>query len=132
MFYQRRNGTLLSIGEMMKKIITACALFTIFLTSAFAEDVSSGHYIKSNVCNGVGEAPGCTLFVTGVLGGIDAQEMASDSAKSFCNPGTVTVGHAKSIFIKYMAERPDQLEHSAAVLVYFSLIKAFPCPGSFQ
>lgn len=132
MFYQQRSGALLQIGEMMKKIIIACALLTIFLTSAFAEEVNSGHYIQSNVCNGNGGAPGCALFVSGVLGGIDAQEMASDSKKFFCNPGTVTIGHAKSIFIKYMAERPDQLQHNAAVLVYFSLMKAFPCPGNFQ
>ena len=74
----------------------------------------------------------CLAFVMGFTHGMAAQSAGSSTLKIYCQPGNVTYGHSRDIWVKYMQDNPAKRHEVGGVLLILSHMKAFPCPKGNQ
>jgi len=68
----------------------------------------------------------CANYIRGFVGGVRVAEAAT-ATKMICSPPGVEVLQAMRISVQWMSEHTEQLEKSAAQLIFTSLVDAFPC-----
>lgn len=64
----------------------------------------------------------CVAYVAGVIDGLQFTD-----SPLFCAPSGVTYGQDLRVFIKYLKEHPESLQHSTRSLIASSHMNAFPC-----
>jgi len=62
----------------------------------------------------------------GFVGGIRVAE-AGTASQVICSPKGMEIGHALRISIKWMSDHKPELHKPVGVLVFNSLVEAFPC-----
>lgn len=72
----------------------------------------------SGICNG---------FITGVTYGIQADRALSKRSMPFCTRDGVSRGQIKDVVIAFIKAHPSVRDQSAAGLIEFAMIEAFPC-----
>lgn len=119
----------------MRGLLSAVAAFALGLASspgvAQETDSSSGNWLyakctsrSSNLLD-FGE---CLGMIQGVLDGVTADHMIAGRPVPFCIRANVTKGQLRDVVIKFMEDDPSIRDQSAAAIVLFAVIGAFPCP----
>jgi hypothetical protein len=102
----------------MRKLVLAAAFLLLFCGQAKAQ------------ITGTEIAPSCAheeALCTGyVIGAFEAMQTFWNHP-SFCIPKGVSNNQLVSVFKKYLADRPENFEKSAVILVAASFVLAFPC-----
>ncbi len=107
----------------MKKIIIL--LFILLPTCTFAV---TGNELKE-LCNSDNPAEilQCGYYIKGAFQSHLLIQKNEDFKPHFCAPENATVGQVVAVVREYMDATPEKLPESAALLVWESAIKAFPC-----
>jgi len=107
----------------MRKII----ILLLVLLPAHALAVT-GNQLKE-LCNSDNppEILQCGYYVKGAFQSHLLIQKTEDFKPHFCAPENATVGQVVAIVREYMDATPEKLPESAALLVWESAIKAFPC-----
>jgi hypothetical protein len=109
----------------MKRLLTAAAI-TLAVLPAKAEDTSSGNFLlkacQSAVDNGTDWYSGYCL---GLVDGLSAETVALGIA---CIPEQVTKGQIERVVLKYLQDRPQDLNLGAQMLAIKAIGTAWPCP----
>ena len=98
-----------------------------------SSQVETGNDFWTN-CSG-GNDSFCLGFVNGLGAGLQTGSYAiqhnrgeAPHAELFCAPATVTIGQAKDVFLKWLADHPADRQNPSEYLFYFAMRDAFPCP----
>jgi hypothetical protein len=116
--------------NLLALFITAAACLTApSLAHAQKTEAFSGNrwYGECNSKAGTGDETRCIGYVIGLDQGLNMQALLTDSKKLFCTPQEVTYGQKIDVFVKYMADHPEQRHEDAAALYVVAMGTAFPC-----
>ncbi len=76
----------------------------------------------------------CTGFIGGVVDGqsnlrdLSGVDYVQIGELKYCRPGSVTMNQIANIVLKYLIDTPEKRHFSAAGLIFFAMVRAFPCP----
>lgn len=69
----------------------------------------------------------CGTYTQGVVEGLTAYQVQSRSAL-FNAPSPINVSHVEKIVVKYMNDRPKNLDVATSQIILWSLMDAYPSP----
>jgi hypothetical protein len=70
---------------------------------------------------------GCIGYIMGVSDRISINSVAYKDRPQVCMPDEATNGQIKDVVVNHLKEAPEHRHMNAAILVFESLAKAFPC-----
>jgi Rap1a immunity proteins len=76
-------------------------------------------------------AQACPAYLQGALDTFEFVRVTDSKkyeAASICIPDAVKSDQAVRVFMKYSDDHPEELHHSAPLVVWEAMHKAFPCP----
>lgn len=80
------------------------------------------------------EDANCIGYIAGAYDGIMTGGLTAavywnlpDHQYPLCVPDNVDLGQIRDVVIKYLRENPSDRHHSASLIVFWALIKVFPC-----
>jgi hypothetical protein len=114
------------------------ALFWIVAASATAQEAIpppsppvSGNIQLGNLfysaCREPQRRAACSLYLRGIMEGVQIQARASKQPGLFCPPQGASVEQALDLLLKFMAEKPEQRHRPSPTLAAMALRAAWPC-----
>jgi hypothetical protein len=130
------RGPVTGRGSLKQKPLLALALFALLCGGAKAQDASGEPVFRAEqlkaACSpaaNAADAKLCDSYLRGLADGLFMLGALDTSRMRVCLPkdGPMAVADAKAAFLKYAAQHPDMLTHSAALAGTSALVAANPC-----
>ena len=80
-----------------------------------------------SVCREPQRRAACSLYLRGIIEGVQVQARASKQPGLFCPPQGASVEQALDLLLKFMAEKPEQRHRPSPTLAAIALRTAWPC-----
>jgi hypothetical protein len=91
-----------------------------------SDNIQLGNVFYS-VCKEAQRRGACSLYLRGIIEGIQIQARANKQPGLFCPPQGASVEQALDLLLKFMAEKPEERHRPSPTLAATALKAAWPC-----